>query len=90
MSSYLWGAIIFASVASVVCIVTPLIAAIEDDNRRFAAIMTVSSTAMVTLLACSIFLALHKKNEAREAPNVVPQVQIESHSAVQGPPEASA
>ena len=77
MSTYLWGALIFLSIASVVCIVTPLVAAIEDDNRRFGAIMTVISVAGVTLFACGMFLAMHKKSEAREMPDVAAPVQIE-------------
>ena len=90
MSTYLWGALIFMSVASVVCIVTALVAAIEDDNRRFGAIMTVISVAGVTIFVCGMFLALHKKSEAREVPDVAQPALIEPFGATRSPPEASA
>lgn len=86
MSTFLWGALIFMSVGSVAAIVIAIIGTIENDNRRFGVIMSVTSIAMVTLAACVIFVLMHKKIEVREALDVVPPVQIEPRGA----PEASA
>ena len=74
MSGLLWGAIVFAIFGSVASIIIAIIGTIEDEKRRFTVTVTISSIAIVTLLACLLFIQLHK---VREAPNAAPPVETE-------------
>ena len=74
MSGLLWGAIVFAIFGSVASIVIAIIGTIEDQKRRFTVTVTIGSIAIVTLLACLLFIHLHK---VREAPDAVVPVETE-------------
>ena len=74
MSIYLWTALGVAICAGVAVIVIPLIALIENDDRRYAVTIIIPLVLLATAIVCSTLIRVHRSSHA---PDVEPLVQTE-------------